>query len=241
MVRVAIMIDGGFYLKRIRQLRRGIQTPEEAAEFLIRYCNKHLEPIDRGETVSLYKIFYYDCLPSDKIVMNPFTGEEEDLGQSEQHTWVLKFLEELKTKRKMTLRLGVLSDQETCYVFKPAAVYDIVRSLQAKKRPKIQETDLTLNIKQKGVDMKLGIDIASVAYKKQVDRIILIAGDSDFVPAAKLARREGIDFILDPLWNNVKPDLFEHIDDMITCQALLPKPKAKANNRNTNGVLHINT
>lgn len=46
---------------------------------------------------------------------------------------------------------------------------------------------------QKGVDMRVGVDIASLAYKKQVDQIILIAGDSDFVPAAKLARREGVD------------------------------------------------
>jgi len=29
-----------------------------------------------------------------------------------------------------------------------------------------------------------------------VSKIILIAGDSDFVPASKLARREGIEFIL---------------------------------------------
>ena len=35
--------------------------------------------------------------------------------------------------------------------------------------------------------------------QKQVEQIILISGDSDFVSAAKLARREGIDFILDPL------------------------------------------
>lgn len=34
--------------------------------------------------------------------------------------------------------------------------------------------------------MRIGIDIASLAYKKQVEQIILIAGDSDFVPAAKL-------------------------------------------------------
>ena len=54
-------------------------------------------------------------------------------------------------------------------------------------------------MKQKGVDMRIGVDIASLAYKKQVNQIILIAGDSDFVPAAKLARREGIDFVLDPL------------------------------------------
>ena len=46
---------------------------------------------------------------------------------------------------------------------------------------------------QKGVDMRIGLDIASMAFKRQVDQIVLIAGDSDFVPAAKLARREGIE------------------------------------------------
>ena len=47
--------------------------------------------------------------------------------------------------------------------------------------------------------MKLGTDIAYITLKKQVDQIILIAGDSDFVPSAKLTRREG-------------DDLNEHID-----------------------------
>ena len=42
--------------------------------------------------------------------------------------------------------------------------------------------------------------------------MILVAGDSDFVPAAKLARREGIDFILDPMGNHIHSDLNEHID-----------------------------
>ncbi len=78
----------------------------------------------------------------------------------------------------------------------------------------LTETDFTLDIIQKGVDMRIGLDIASMAYKKQVDRIVLIAGDSDFVPAAKHARREGIDFILDPLWQKIKPSLMEHIDGL---------------------------
>ena len=65
--------------------------------------------------------------------------------------------------------------------------------------------------------MKIGIDIASLAYKHQVDQIILISGDSDFVPAAKLARREGIDFILDPMWADIKEDLYEHIDGLKSC------------------------
>lgn len=62
--------------------------------------------------------------------------------------------------------------------------------------------------------MKIRVDIASLSYKKQVDQIVLIAGDSDFVPAAKLARREGIDFVLDPLGRKIKEDLFEHIDGL---------------------------
>ncbi|HJI20742.1 MAG TPA: NYN domain-containing protein [Coprobacillaceae bacterium] len=83
----------------------------------------------------------------------------------------------------------------------------------------LEEKDCILQIEQKGVDMRIGLDIASLAYKKQVDQIVLISGDSDFVSAAKLARREGIDFILDPLGAPVKPDLFEHIDGLRTCDS----------------------
>ncbi len=69
--------------------------------------------------------------------------------------------------------------------------------------------------------MKIGLDISSLAYKHQVDQIALVAGDADFVPAAKLARREGIDFILDPLWSSVSADLHEHIDGL---QSVCPRP-----------------
>ena len=75
--------------------------------------------------------------------------------------------------------------------------------------------------------MKIGVDISSLAYKKQVDRIILIAGDSDFVPASKLARREGIDFILDPMWRHINPNLYEHIDGLRT---KFPKPAQSSSN-----------
>ena len=53
-----------------------------------------------------------------------------------------------------------------------------------------------------------------MAQKRLVDQIVLIAGDSDFIPAAKLARKEGIDFILDPMWNHVNDDLLEHVDGL---------------------------
>lgn len=70
--------------------------------------------------------------------------------------------------------------------------------------------------------MKIGLDIASLAYKQIVQKIILIAGDSDFVPASKFARREGIEFILDPMRKEIRADLMEHIDGL---QTTLPKSR----------------
>ena len=40
--------------------------------------------------------------------------------------------------------------------------------------------------------------------------------EKDFVPAAKQARREGLDFILDPMRLSIKDDLYEHIDGIRT-------------------------
>jgi uncharacterized LabA/DUF88 family protein len=78
----------------------------------------------------------------------------------------------------------------------------------------LKEEHVEYEAPQKGVDMRIGLDIAAMAFKKQVDQIILVSGDSDFVPAAKLARREGIDFILDPMWASIRADLHEHIDGL---------------------------
>lgn len=77
-------------------------------------------------------------------------------------------------------------------------------------------------MRQKGVDIKIGIDITSLALKRMVEKIVLVSGDADFIPAAKLARREGIDFVLDPMWGQIQPGLNEHIDGLTS---KCPKPK----------------
>ncbi|MCG3356849.1 NYN domain-containing protein, partial [Neisseria meningitidis] len=85
----------------------------------------------------------------------------------------------------------------TAWILKP----QVMKNLLKNPSTQITENDVVLDVKQKGVDMRIGLDISSITLKKQADKIILFSGDSDFVPAAKLARREGIDFILDPMWN----------------------------------------
>ena len=117
-----------------------------------------------------------------------------------------------------------LSSFYTNFVIKDTVLSDLL----AKKKTidALTEDDFRIDVKQKGVDMRLGLDIASLAYKRQVSQIVLIAGDSDFVPAAKHARREGIDFILDPMWHSISPSLNEHIDGLHSCVAKPPNNSA---------------
>ena len=70
---------------------------------------------------------------------------------------------------------------------------DAQEDLLAKKHlvDDLTDEDFAPGFRQKAVDMRIGIDIASLTLKKQADTIVLVAGDSDFAPAAKLARREG--------------------------------------------------
>lgn len=87
--------------------------------------------------------------------------------------------------------------------------------------------DIRLTLKQKGVDMRIGVDISTLTLKKQVDTIILVTGDSDFVPAAKVARREGVEVILDSLGQNINDDLYEHVDAVSTVLRR-PAPEVKS-------------
>jgi len=214
MDKIAIMIDGGFYRKRASYLW-GKKTTEKRANELYAYCMSHIGAKEEHKNIeNLYRIFYYDCPPIGKVVYNPITGKNVDFSKSDTYKWALDLFEELKKKRKLALRLGELSDTLAGFILKP----DRLKLLCSNKIniSDLTENDIMINFGQKGVDMRIGIDIASVTFKKQANRIILISGDSDFVPAAKLSRREGIDFVLDPMGAQIKPSLFEHIDGLGT-------------------------
>ena len=205
-VKVAVMIDGGFFIKRFNTLynKDGHMTGEEIADMLYTMAMKHV-----GDKNTLYRIFYYDCYPLDKKYHNPINKRCVDFKQTDEYNIKMDLFNALKRKRKVALRMGTLKDNGK-WLIRPRVVKDLFDGKTDFKN--LKEDDVYLNIKQKGIDMKIGVDIASLALKRFVDTIVLFSGDSDFVPAAKLARREGIDFILDPMKANVEPLLFEHID-----------------------------
>lgn len=167
MTTTAILVDGGFYQKRAKYLF-GEKTPEERADELLDYCRRHLNPNHKNkgnsfhETRRLYRIFYYDCPPSSKNVMNPVTRKTIDLSKSQLFDWTNTFFNELKAKRKVALRLGELQDSNLSYQLKP----DVLKKLLARKISidDLVFEDFKLEVQQKGVDMRIGLDIASLSY-----------------------------------------------------------------------------
>lgn len=106
--------------------------------------------------------------------------------------------------------MGELAASTATFVLKDAALKDLIA--KAKTVDDLTEKDFRMDVKQKGVDMRIGLDVASLANARLVDQIVLIAGDSDFLPVAKMARRSGVDFILDPMKQFTKQNLRNHVD-----------------------------
>lgn len=222
-IKIAVLVDGSFFIKRLLFFRRKFfgQAPEltgeQMAKVLTSAVKKHLHSNTSGISYHLHRIYYYDSPPLDIKVHYPLpdkAGENrkvKDYKKDPQTILRKAFLASLKKKRKVAVRLGTtkhekkwkLSDHATQAIIEGKKSFDMLKN-----------SDFYYEVRQKGVDIKLGIDIASLAHEKHVDKILLIAGDSDFVPAAKLARVHGIDFVLDPLWNNIDPGLHEHIDGL---------------------------
>ena len=224
----AILIDGAYFIKRFRAIEpHNAYNAERAADCIHRWAVAHLSTAPNGNGSNaarrqnrreLYRIFFYDCPPLEKKLHNPVTKRAVDFAKSDEAVFRLSLHKRLLSKRKLALRLGHLST-DTPWTIKPRVIVELL----AGKRnfDTLTADDVMPAVRQKGVDMRIGVDVASLAFKKQVDQIVLIAGDADFVPAAKLARREGIDFVLDPMWRTIPQSLMEHIDGL---RSTCPKP-----------------
>lgn len=231
----AVLVDGAYFIKRFRRIEpQNAYNAERAADLVHRWATAHLSkagpkagvnPPDKANNhrKELYRIFFYDCPPLDIKHHNPISKRAIDFSKSKEALFRKELHSRLRSKRKVALRLGHLS-KDVKWTIKPEKISMLLKGeIQIGE---LTENDVTMETRQKGVDMRIGVDVASLSFKKQVDQIVLIAGDADFVPAAKMARREGIDFILDPMWQNIPDGLMEHIDGLrSTCPKPVQKPR----------------
>ena len=108
-VKIAILIDGGFFIKRFNSIYNKDRTMsgKEVAAYLYTFAHKHV-----GAGNVLYRIFYYDCIPFGKRMQNPISKRTIDYSKSEEFKFRTELIEELKLKRKVALRLGELRDNK---------------------------------------------------------------------------------------------------------------------------------
>lgn len=225
----ALVIDGAYFLRRFRWAFPSLDATDPAqvayAVGWMGYWHLHhrMRPklmekamdharFDPAEDSELYRIFFYDCPPLTKKLHRPVSRAALDLSKTPEATFRFAVHDELNKVRKLALRLGRLNDDSEWRI-RPAATKRLLAGDAA-----MSDADFEIDTKQKGVDMKLGLDVASMAFKRQVDQIVLVAGDADFVPATKLARREGIDVVLDPMGGTPARDLLEHVDGVRSCR-----------------------
>lgn len=213
--KVAIFVDAGFFNRLFTTLvdSRMKMGPEELAKRMWHYWIKH---VDRRNGEELYRIYYYDCPPLSHIAHHPIKNIQINFAKSNITKYKNELHEALLHQPYVACRMGHLSTSDAEWGFiRKDKIHDFKKLIRGEVDPKdINPDNVSLRPRQKGVDMKLGIDITSVVLKKLADKIILISGDSDFVPAAKLARIEGAHFILDAMGRKVKGDLAEHIDGL---------------------------
>jgi len=253
--RVAVLIDGGFFIKRLPRVvaPRFHDTPDAGAESARILCKRHVQRLigenerdDNSRWLDhVYRLFYYDARPYDGVSHHPILNRRIEFAKTDQAKFREALFQALRRKRKFALRLGHVTKESdwrisaklTKRLLKTRDCLHLLESVLqgdhgARESVTLDEdqhkalerliadwrdlgdTDVALGLRQKGVDMRIGLDITSITLKKQADTIVLVTGDSDFVPAAKLARREGVEFILDPMRQNVSDDLFEHIDGL---------------------------
>lgn len=197
--KVNILIDGGFFKRKYKEL-----TGEHAdADAVVKEVSKIMQAIQEksGDTCRdiLFRVYYYDCNPFGGKAKNPDTKEEVDFSANRTYEFTEKMLKDLKQQERFAVRLGELS-------------FDGWEKKEKTDKNGNVATYHIPKLRQKGVDMKVGLDMALMALKHLVEKVVLVAGDSDFIAPMKFARKEGLLVYLYSMGHRIKSQLTEHCD-----------------------------
>jgi len=199
MKQVAVLVDLAFVLYALyRPLGRRQATAQEVHDFA-NAC------ILAGE--ELFRIYCYHCPPFGGTERHPITRLPVHFNATPTYHGMTQLISDLEVMDRVAFRAGELSFNG--WVIKKQAAQQIAQTGRG-----VVAADFEPDMKQKRVDMKIGLDVAWLASKGIVNRIILATGDSDFVPAMKFARREGVQVVLVHLNQRIKRDMLTHADEV---------------------------
>jgi uncharacterized LabA/DUF88 family protein len=177
--RYAILVDGGFFTRKL-YVKLGRRTPE-VDDVVAEIDRIRQNPVFAG--YELLRTYYYDALPATGKVKHPITGKELNLAETKVYTRNKAFLQKLELQPDISLRAGEVS---------PRGYKLDYRVLTDDTLPTrhLKEADFVLDLEQKGVDLRIGLDIARLSLKELVRTIVVVTGDSDFIPCPHGAWRQ---------------------------------------------------
>jgi uncharacterized LabA/DUF88 family protein len=196
----AILMDGGFVKKKIQKKTSVFPTVADIDVEVTRIKN-HTALVG----CELLRIYWYDAAPATGLLKNPIDGSAIDLTRNQVYRSNISLHQALETHPDFALRMG------------ESAVYgwtigsSALTSLTKKPRAPAAD-DLVPNIQQKGVDLRIGLDLARLALRGLVSSVVVVTGDSDLIPAFKFVRREGVRVYLDHMTHGVRRELKVHAD-----------------------------
>lgn len=201
--KVAVIVDGQFLMHRIKDAlyERKYPTAEQISAFL---SNVH------ASDEEIYRIFFYQGEHSKQKSKKPISKTEIDFKESDTAKYSNDLLVELSKKELFAVRVG--ETQFRGWKFKN---WVEKKFIQEDFHETLTDDHFIPEFQQKGVDIKIGLDVAWLASNKLVDRIILVTGDSDFVPAMKFARKEGLQVVLIKLGKKRIQDSLEIHSDFV--------------------------
>lgn len=199
-MKIAILLDGAFVRKKFKKMyRRNIQA--EDVQLLSQNILKRLN-INPNDS---YRVYFYDCLPCEEKSSLPISNRAFNFKQTPQFAQNTQLLKNIEKLPFFALRTGQLS---FCGWRLKKQSY--------KKQETYTDDDFEPELQQKGVDIKIGLDMAWASYNNITEKVVLLTADSDFIPAIKTARRCGIFVYLFTLKHTVKIGLIENTDFFIT-------------------------
>ena len=188
-MKFVLLIDGGYAraLAKSKSPNKRYYCPEfiQSIYQQCRIAAKNTQPIlgwhDRGGVTmpndvwgSLLRVLYYDAPPFRGELDLPVSKEKKVFSEPDS------FLRKLATLDYIAVRRGYLKFK----AWTPKT-----------KEPKKDE-DYRPVFVQKGVDTRIALDIAAFCRQQTVDRIVLLSGDTDIIPAMKYARQAGLQVTL---------------------------------------------
>jgi uncharacterized LabA/DUF88 family protein len=198
--KAVLLLDGAFVKKKLEQRLKHFPTVDDVVNFCASVMAK-----PQLKTSTLFRIYYYDAPPFEGSVKNPIDGSVTDFSKLSGTSRAKALTDTLELRPNFAVRRGMVNDAG--WKLGTAALANLAKATRA-----ITAADIVPDLRQKGVDMRIGLDIAFISLRKVADVLVLVTGDSDFVPAMKFARREGMRVYLEHMGHGVLRALKAHAD-----------------------------